>query len=96
MRSLKSLARDQRGIGWVLVSGMAAIFTMLVIWYMMAPAVEELAGFVENETEENSIAHKAGSAAYTIWTVILVFFILIVIAWMFVATQRRVGGTEYQ
>jgi len=89
---MKSLARDERGVVYTLVVGIGAIFFIGTIWYMMTPAIEEMASFVEGETEENSIAHQSGAVTYTIWTVICIVFILIVIAWMYVHSQREQYG----
>lgn len=78
-----------------LIIGFAAIFVILVVWYMMSPAVEEIATFVEDESAENSIARDAGSNAYTVWTIIGIVAIILVIAWMFVWPHRQVEGAEY-
>jgi len=85
---------DERGVS-ALIVGFGIIFALMIVWYVMSPAVEEIATFVEDETAENSIAHQAGEITYTIWIIFTLILVILVIGWIYARLHRKVSGYEY-
>lgn len=75
-----------------IVYGIATVFVITTVWLMLSPAVEEIAGFVENEMTENGIAYQGGQEAYTMFSVAFVVFIILALVWMYVYSHRDVYG----
>jgi len=84
---------DERGAVYAIVLGFGVILLLGVMFYMFNHAFAEVRDVTQPMLEENSLARRTGESMSTIWSVILVVFIIIIVSWIFVQGQRR--GSDY-